>query len=92
MNHQPNPKNPMEWPITYEEVQLATLLAFAAKSDDEKLQWLEETFAMVAPFLEPNARSDPGRGDYTQERQAWLKDLSVDDVAQNIVDRRQEKG
>lgn len=65
MDQQPNQKNPMEWPITYEEVQLATLLAFAAKSDDEKLQWLEETFAMVGPFLEPNARSDP--------KNAWTK-------------------
>ncbi len=36
--------------------------------------------------------SDSGRGDYTQERRTWLKDLSVDDVARDIADRRKENG
>lgn len=59
MGDQLTPKNPMEWPVTYEEVELANCLAFAAKSDEEKLNWLDEMFSMIGPFLEPSAKPQP---------------------------------
>ena len=31
---------------------------------------------------------DPGKGDYTGDRQQWLKDLSVDEIAREIEARR----
>lgn len=34
---------------------------------------------------------DAGRGDYTQERQAWLGDVPVDDVARRITERRDRR-
>lgn len=30
---------------------------------------------------------DPGHGDYTKERHAWLDDLTVDEIAQSIEAR-----
>ena len=33
---------------------------------------------------------DSGQGDYTKDRHAWLKDVSVEDVAQSVRDRRPE--
>lgn len=61
---------------------------------DLRREGLQALFDRLGPagairFLQ---ESDPGRGDYTQERQAWLKDLSVDDVAQSIADRCQKSG
>jgi len=34
---------------------------------------------------------DSGLGDYTQERQDWLDDVSVDDIAQSIRDHQPDE-
>lgn len=31
---------------------------------------------------------DPGHGDYTESRHAWLDDLTVDDIARSTAARR----
>jgi len=59
---------------------------------DLRREGLQALFDRLGPegairFLQ---ESDPGRGDYTQERHGWLKDLSVDDVTRSIAARRQE--
>jgi hypothetical protein len=38
-------------------------------------------------FLE---QFDPGHGDYTRDRHAWLDKLTVEEIAKSIQDRRGE--
>jgi len=33
---------------------------------------------------------DPGHGDYTQDRHAWLDSLDVDEIVRGIEQRRQQ--
>ncbi len=33
---------------------------------------------------------DPGHGDYTKDRHAWLDDLTIDDVARSVEARRKK--
>ena len=35
---------------------------------------------------------ETGRGDYTKERHKWLKEISVETLAEKIVKRRTKKG
>ncbi len=35
---------------------------------------------------------ETGRGDYTKERHKWLKEISVETLAEKIVKQRKRKG